>query len=346
MTQREQRKDDHIRLALNHPESPSSFDEIHLVHRSIPSIKQTDISLHTHISSLSFEHPIYINAMTGGSKWAGEINHKLAIVSRETNIPMAVGSMHAALKNPALIPTYQVIREVNPNGIVFANIGADVPLDFAQRAIDMIQADALQIHLNAPQEVVMPEGGRDFADWLSNIETVVRTSEVPVIIKEVGFGMSSETLAQLKAIGVKAADISGRGGTNFVYIENERRPGKDQSYLNDWGQTTPVSLMESMPFQHEMDILSSGGIRTPLDAIKSFVLGAKAAGLSRTVLNELELKGVEPTIKMIERFKAHLTDIALILGAKDMTALREVPYVLSPELESWQRQRKQRGRNL
>ncbi|GGB08652.1 type 2 isopentenyl-diphosphate Delta-isomerase [Macrococcus hajekii] len=344
MTQREQRKDDHIRLALNHPEQLSDFNHIQLIHHSIPSVNQTDINLQTMISNLPLEFPLYINAMTGGSKWAGEINQKLAVISRETNIAMAVGSMHAALKNSALIPTYQVIRTINPSGTVFANIGADVPLDFAQRAIEMIDADALQIHLNAPQEVVMPEGGRDFSDWLTNIEAINEKVSVPVIAKEVGFGMSRETLQQLTSIGIEGADISGRGGTNFVYIENERRPQKDQSYLIGWGQTTPVSLLESLPFQRDIDILASGGIQTPLDAIKSLVMGAKAVGLSRAVLKEVELNGVEAAIQFIELFKAHMKDIALILGAKDIIALKQVPYILSPELESWQRQRNERER--
>lgn len=339
MTRREQRKDEHIRLALSHPVTQSSFDGIQLVHRSIPAIKRSDISLETLIDSLTLNFPLYINAMTGGSKWAGEINRKLAIISRETDIAMAVGSMHAALKNEDLIPTYRIIREINPHGTVFANIGADVPLTSAARAVDMLAADALQIHLNAPQEVVMPEGGRDFTDWLTNIEDIIRSVDVPVIVKEVGFGMSAETLEQLRGIGVQIVDVSGRGGTNFIYIENERRPNKDQRYLSEWGQTTAVSLLESQPFQQEMTILASGGIQSPLDAIKSIVLGAKAAGLSRAVLTEVETNGLEAAIQLIETFKAHMIDISLILGAKNINELHQVPYVLSLELESWQRQR-------
>ncbi|TDL98395.1 type 2 isopentenyl-diphosphate Delta-isomerase [Macrococcus brunensis] len=345
MTTREQRKDDHIRLALGHPVTHSSFDAVQLVHRSIPAIKRSDISLETPLDSLSLNFPLYINAMTGGSKWAGEINEKLAIISRETDIAMAVGSMHAALKNSELIPTYRIIRERNPHGKVFANIGADVPLDLAARAVEMLNADALQIHINAPQEVVMPEGGRDFTDWLTNIEEIVRTIDVPVIVKEVGFGMSKETLEQLYGIGVKTVDVSGRGGTNFIHIENERRPKKDQSYLSEWGQTTPVSLLESQPFQQNMTILASGGIQSPLDAIKSIALGARAVGLSRAILTEVESNGLAAAIQFIETFKAHMIDIALILGAKNLDDLQQVPYVLSPELESWQRQRKLKERS-
>ena len=151
--------------------------------------------------------------------------------------------------------------------------------------------------------------------------------------------MSAETLEQLRGIGVQIVDVSGRGGTNFIYIENERRPNKDQSYLSEWGQTTAVSLLESQPFQQEMTILASGGIQSPLDAIKSIVLGAKAAGLSRAVLTEVETNGLEAAIQLIETFKAHMIDISLILGAKNINELHQVPYVLSPELESWQRQR-------
>jgi len=345
MSTREQRKDDHIRLALGHPVTHSSFDGVQLVHRSIPAIKRSDISLKTFIDSLSLNFPLYINAMTGGSKWAGEINEKLAIISRETDIAVAVGSMHAALRNKELISTYRIIREINPYGKVFANIGADVPLNFAARAVEMLDADALQIHINAPQEVVMPEGGRDFTDWLTNIEEIVRIVNVPIIVKEVGFGMSTETLEELYGIGVKTVDVSGRGGTNFIHIENERRTQKDQGYLSEWGQTTPVSLLESQPFQQNMTILASGGIQTPLDAIKSIALGARAVGLSRAILTEVESNGLSAAIQFIETFKAHMIDIALILGAKNINELQQVPYVLSPELESWQRQRKLKERS-
>ena len=131
---------------------------------------------------------------------------------------MAVGSTHAALRNPNMIETFSIVRKTNPKGTIFSNVGADVPVDKALQAVELLDAQALQIHVNSPQELVMPEGNREFASWMSNIESIVKRVDVPVIIK-VGFGMSKETLQALYDIGVNYVDVSGRGGTNFVDIE-------------------------------------------------------------------------------------------------------------------------------
>ncbi|TDM12744.1 type 2 isopentenyl-diphosphate Delta-isomerase [Macrococcus lamae] len=336
---REQRKDDHIQLAIDHPDSPrSAFDEIRFIHQSIPSLNIDEVNLSTTIGNLKVNHPFYINAMTGGSKRAAEINEKLAIVARETHITMAVGSMHAALKDTALAHSYMVVRQQNPNGMIFGNVGADVDVDLALQAIDMIQADALQIHVNVPQELVMPEGSRQFSTWLSTIEKIVTRSSVPVIVKEVGFGMSQETFSQLMDIGVEIVDVSGRGGTDFIHVENERRSLKDMSYLKEWGQSTAVSLLEAKPFP-ELDVLASGGIRHPLDAIKCYALGAKAVGMSRNMLLLIEDQGIEGTIEYVESFKEQLKIIATMLGASTLQELQDKPIVLSPGLISWQEQR-------
>ena len=144
-----------------------------------------------------------------------------------------------------LAHTYQIVRKVNPKGLIFANVGADVPLEFALKAIEMLEANALQVHLNVPQELVMPEGGRDFTGWVKQIEQIIQRVEVPVIVKEVGFGMSKETLQSLHEIGVQYVDVGGRGGTNFIGIENHRREKHEYDYLKEWGQTTPISLLEA-----------------------------------------------------------------------------------------------------
>ncbi|MDV8581759.1 alpha-hydroxy-acid oxidizing protein, partial [Streptococcus pneumoniae] len=180
---------------------------------------------------------------------------------------------------------FSIVRKTNPKGTIFSNVGADVPEDKALQAVELLDAQALQIHENSPQELVMPEGNREFASWMSNIESIVKRVDVPVIIKEVGFGMSKETLQALYDIGVNYVDVSGRGGTNFVDIENERRSNKDMNYLSQWGQSTVESLLESTEFQDRLNIFASGGLRTPLDAVKCLALGAKAIGMSRPFLN-------------------------------------------------------------
>lgn len=335
-TIRQKRKEEHIKLALESPYSLNSdFDELSFIHQSLPEAGIEDIQLQTRIGPLKLEYPIFINAMTGGSEKSGEINALLAEAARETGIPMAVGSQHAGIRNEELSHTYKIVRKKNPKGIVFANVGADVPLDYARKAIDMLEADALQVHLNVPQELVMPEGERDFTAFISRLESMATKLSVPVIVKETGFGMSTETLLQLRNAGIQYVDLGGRGGTNFIQIENERRRKSDYDYLKGWGQTTVVSLLEAQPLLGELTIIASGGIRNPLDAVKCFSLGAAAAGMAGPFLRILHEKGVTGLIDEMEDWKEHLKTILLLQGAKSISNLQQCPIVLGISLRDW-----------
>lgn len=244
--QREQRKNEHVEIAMAQHDAPQSdFDRVRFVHHSIPNVNVDQIDLTSHTSNFDMKYPLYINAMTGGSDWTKKINEKLAVVARETGLAMAVGSTHAALRNPKMAESFSIVRHTNPEGIIFSNVGADVPVDKAVEAVSLLDAQALQIHVNAPQELVMPEGNREFSTWIDNVAAIVQRVDVPVIIKEVGFGMGKELYKDLIDAGVSYVDVSGRGGTNFVTIENERRSNKDMDYLANWGQSTVESLLES-----------------------------------------------------------------------------------------------------
>src|SRR5699024_7280214 len=261
------------------------------------------------------------------------------IIARETGMAMAVGSTHAALRNSKMIPSFSVVRETNPDGIIFSNVGADVPVDKAVESVKLLDAQALQVHVNAPQELVMPEGNRTFSTWMENLAQIVAHVDVPVIVKEVGFGMSKETIKQLYEIGIRYVDVSGRGGTNFVDIENERRTYKDMDYLGLWGQTTVESLLESTSHQQDMDILASGGVRTPLDAVKSIALGASAVGMSRPFLNQVENHGITETLHYTEQFTEHMKKIMTMLDAPTIKDLQQTQMIFGPKLESWIAQR-------
>lgn len=206
-------------------------------------------------------------------------------------------------------------------------------------AVELLEAQALQIHVNSPQELVMPEGNREFVTWLDNIASIVSRVSVPVIIKEVGFGMSKELMHDLQQIGVKYVDVSGKGGTNFVDIENERRANKDMDYLSSWGQSTVESLLETTAYQSEISVFASGGLRTPLDAIKSLALGAKATGMSRPFLNQVENNGIAHTVAYVESFIEHMKSIMTMLDAKNIDDLTQKQIVFSPEILSWIEQR-------
>lgn len=337
---REQRKNEHVRLALAQSEtSQSDFDRIRFVHHAIPEIDVDEVTLLPNFKALNMSHVLYINAMTGGSEWTAKTNEQLAQVAKATQIPMAVGSMHAALKNPAVRHSYEVAREQYPHGHIWANVSADATLEEAQTAIEMIQADALQIHVNAPQELVMPEGNRQFKHWLTRIEAIVKGVQVPVIVKEVGFGMSYDTIQKLIDVGVAFVDISGHGGTNFVSIENERRQFKDMAYLQEWGQSTVVSLLEARNLSSRVHVLASGGIRHPLDVIKALRLGAEAVGMSRPILKLLHEEGVEATIEYVEDFKTQMVYIMTLLNARNIMELRQSAIVFDPYLKNWIQQR-------
>ena len=337
---REQRKNEHVEIAMAQGDATiSDFDEIRFVHHSIPSVDVDDIDLTSQLKDFTLDQPLYINAMTGGSEWTKQINEKLAVIARETGIAMAVGSTHAALRNSKMASSFSIVRDTNPNGIIFSNVGADVTVDKAVESVKLLDAQALQVHVNAPQELVMPEGNRTFSTWMENLAQIVSRVDVPVIVKEVGFGMSKETIKSLNEIGVRYVDVSGRGGTNFVDIENERRTYKDMDYLGLWGQTTVESLLESASYQQDMDILASGGVRTPLDAVKCLALGASAVGMSRPFLNQVENYGITETLNYTEQFTDHMKKIMTMLDVKTIKDLKQTQMVFSPKLQSWIEQR-------
>lgn len=341
MTSSWNRKDQHIHYAEMQYHAPKSngLEGVRFVHRSLSEMVVADVSLKTNLDTLHLDTPFFINAMTGGSDKATIINKNLATVAKETSLAMAVGSISIALSDSSLSESFKIVRKTYPNGTLFANLGAHHSVENAKRAVDLIEANALQLHLNTPQELVMPEGDRDFSNWLKNIESIVKSSEVPVIIKEVGFGMSQETIQQLIDVGVTLIDVAGKGGTNFIEIENERRDLKEYSYLYDWGQSTAESLLEARLFLPKATFIASGGIKTPLDMLKGFGLGASAIGLSGEFLHLILTKGTDETIKQISRFKEELTHLMVLIGAKSIDSIKDKPFVLSPELINWCNQR-------
>lgn len=336
------RKDQHIHYAemQYQQQSDNGLDQVRFVHQSFSEMSINDVNLTTKLGSLSLDYPFFINAMTGGSDKAHVINKNLALIAKETNLAMAVGSVSTAIKNPELADSFKVVRKMNPNGILFSNLGAHHSLENAKIAVDMIEADAIQIHLNTPQEIVMPEGDRNFTNWLSNIEEIVKELHVPVIVKEVGFGMSKETIQQLIDIGVTMIDVGGRGGTNFVHIENERRNEKEFDYLLNWGQNTAESLLEAHFYRKQADFIASGGIRNPLHMLAAFGLGAKVTGISGEFLHMVLTKGNESTIKRVNEWKYELSALMALVGAKSIEDIEKKALVLSPELNNWCKERR------
>lgn len=331
------RKDDHVKHALDQQRElqASHFDQIRFVHHSFNRVDFSKIDLSSYWAGHKHNLPFYINGMTGGSHFTKQFNTMLAQVAAETGLTMASGSVSAALKDPTVADSFTTIRQMNPDGFVLANLGAHHGVDNAKRAVDLLQANGLQIHLNIPQEVVMPEGDRDFSNWLENIRLIVDQVGVPVIVKEVGFGMSSQTIQNLIEAGVQTIDVSGRGGTNFIQIENARRDRLDFSSLAGWGQTTPESLLEAQAYMNHVEILASGGIRDFTDIIKALAMGARATGISGHFLKMVQDQGVEATIQMVRDWQDSLKHMLLLLGCQNLSDLRSADLVLGPDLTHW-----------
>ncbi|WP_225047194.1 type 2 isopentenyl-diphosphate Delta-isomerase [Lacticaseibacillus kribbianus] len=330
------RKDEHVFLAEKYFQAAASagFDQVRLLHNPLPELAVADVSVRP--SLFGWRWPFFINAMTGGSAQTQALNAQLAAVAAACDLAIASGSQSVAIREPALAGSFTVLREHAPSAFILGNLGADADAAALHRAVAMLDADAIELHLNAVQELVMPEGDRDF-HWLANLQRLVAESPVPVVVKEVGFGMTREALARLRQAGVHVVDLGGRGGTNFVTIENARRPDRDYAYLADFGQTTVESLLEAQGCG--MAVIATGGVRTPLDVLKALRLGAGAVGISGLILHWLIQDGQAATIARLSAWQAQLPALMAAVGAQDLAALRHVPVVLSPALEAYARQR-------
>jgi isopentenyl-diphosphate Delta-isomerase len=330
------RKDDHIHLALKQEDQANDFDLVRIKHHAFPEVNLGDVQTQVNLWGQSFPSPFYINAMTGGSDQAGKINARLAQLAKHFHLPLATGSISTALKQPSLKSTFTVIREIYPEGFVIANIGAGQSLPRAKEALDLLQANALQIHVNAVQEAIMPEGDRNFVGWLYNIETIRQGMTVPLIVKEVGFGMSQKSMTLLKNIGVQFVDVAGRGGTNFAVIENQRR-ALPYSSMNSWGLSTVESLLEAQGIEG-LTILASGGIRNPLDAIKALALGASAVGLSGYFLKLVTDYDHAGAIQQFQLFMDEFKTLMGLVGQKQLSGLKQLDLILAPTLLAYQQQ--------
>lgn len=329
------RKLEHVRYALDLGSSGrNGLSDIQLVHNCLPDASTDSIALTTRIGDLILSSPIFINAMTGGAQETESINRELAVVAREKGLAMAVGSQMSALRNKEVASSYSVVRKVNPDGIVFGNLGSEATVEQALRAVDMLQADALQIHLNVMQELIMPEGDRNFRGMLERIQAIVETVPVPVIVKEVGFGIMAEAAAKLKSIGVPVIDVGGSGGTNFAAIENARR-AEALAWLNDWGHPTSYALIEALSVYAPGTVIASGGIATSLDVLRALCLGAGAAGMAGTFLRVLQTEGTEATMQFVDGLHEGLRLMMTALGAQTVPDLWRTPIVIAGETAIW-----------
>ncbi len=331
------RKDEHLFLAEKFYQTHASagFDQIRFIHNPLPETSVSAVDVKPQL--FGWRWPFYINAMTGGSNQTGQYNARLGRLAHTLHLPIASGSQSVALREPSLVDTFLPLRRENPDGFVMANLGGGATWQQAQAAVAMLDANALQIHINAVQEAVMPEGDRDFR-WLTHLQDVVAHVSVPVIVKEVGAGMTHEAIAQLEAIGVAYVDVGGRGGTNFAQIENARTIDAELlAPLQEFGQTTVESLLEAQA--SKATIFATGGVRSAWDILKALRLGADAVGVSGQILHWLVQDGDEAAKAHLEGWQQALPVLMAMLGAQDLPALRALPIVVDPTLQSYAQQR-------
>ncbi|WP_135551568.1 type 2 isopentenyl-diphosphate Delta-isomerase [Paenibacillus cymbidii] len=336
------RKMDHVRHALAIGQTgDQGLSDIRFVPNSLPETAMDEVSLHTRIGELHLSSPIVINAMTGGSPETEPINRELAIAARERGLAMAVGSQMAALRDRTVAASYEIVRRMNPQGVLFANIGSEATVQQARDAVDMIGANGLQIHLNVMQELIMPEGDRDFRGMTERIGAIAAALDVPVIVKEVGFGLSMEAAVKLRGIGIRIVDVGGGGGTNFAAIENARRRAP-MPWLNDWGHKTSIALLETAavyPSGGAGFVIASGGISNALQIAKALALGASAVGIAGAFLRIQREQGTAALIAAIGALHDDLRLVMTALGAADIESIWRVPLVVTGETAHWCTQR-------
>lgn len=338
--EQKQRKVEHLFLAEKYytDESFAGFDQIRLLHNSLPELKTKDIELTTDFLGFNSNYPFYFNAITGGSKQSERFNSELSTLASELKIPVSSGSMGVYFRLPETETSFTVLRKNNPDGFVIANVSGKTDVESAKQAVELINANALQIHLNALQELAMPEGDREFF-WLDNIKQIVDSLDVPVIVKEVGFGIDQEDLQRLYDVGVRYVDISGFGGTDFAEIESARNHELDLTYLDTLSLSTVESLIESSSIQDKMSILASGGIRTAFDIVKSLRLGASAVGISGLALHHLQKYSLEETKLFFEDIAVQIKIIMAAIGAKNISQIKKAPIIYDSDLINYANQR-------
>ena len=335
------RKADHIRINLEEDVRSAlmtGLERYQLVHCALPELNLRDVDTSVEWFGKRLSAPLLISSMTGGTGAAGPINRNLAQAAQAAGVAMGVGSQRAALEDPALAETFK-LRDVAPDIVLLANIGAvqlnyGYGVDACRRAVDMIAADALILHLNAIQEAVQPEGDVNFAGLLSKIEQVSRGLSVPVIVKEVGWGISGDVARRLADAGVAAIDVAGAGGTSWSQVEMYRAESARQRAVAaafvGWGIPTAESLRQVRAAAPGLRLIASGGLKDGVDVAKCVALGASLCGLAGPLLRAAD-QGVEAVVERLGeltdtvRVALFATGCASIADAQTRPILAPVP---------------------
>ncbi|MFN8388023.1 MAG: type 2 isopentenyl-diphosphate Delta-isomerase [Anaerolineales bacterium] len=329
----DQRKADHIKINLEQDVRSAlttGLENYHFIHEALPELDLNRLDTTVSLFAKRLAAPILISSMTGGTAEAETINLRLAEAAQEMKVAMGVGSQRAAIEHPEQAKTFQV-RRVAPDILLFANLGAvqfnyGYSIDHCRRAIDMIQADALYLHLNPLQEAVQDAGDTNFDGLAKKIEEVCKQIEVPVIAKEVGWGISERTAKLLADCGVSAIDVAGAGGTSWSQVEMHRAPDEFTRQLAatfvGWGIPTAESILNVKKATPDMTIFASGGIKDGLDIAKCIALGATLGGMAGQFLKAAAVS-TEQAVEMMKLTKRQIEVTMFACGAGTLQDLRK-----------------------
>lgn len=329
----DQRKADHIKINLEQDVRSAlttGLENYRFIHEALPELDLNRLDTTVNLFAKRLAAPILISSMTGGTAEAETINLRLAEAAQEMNIAMGVGSQRAAIEHPEQAKTFQV-RRVAPDILLFANLGAvqlnyGYSIDHCRRAIDMIQADALYLHLNPLQEAVQDAGDTNFEGLANKIEDVCKKIEIPVIAKEVGWGISERTAKLLSDCGVSAIDVAGAGGTSWSQVEMHRAPDEFTRQLAatfvGWGIPTSESILNVKKAVPEMTIFASGGIKDGLDIAKCIALGATLGGMAGQFLKAAAIS-TENAVEMMNLTKRQIEVTMFAAGVEKLEELKK-----------------------
>lgn len=340
------RKLEHIEIVLTKPvEGPATtwFEYVFLPHRALPVVDPERVSVNVSFLGKEISVPLMIAGITGGAPGTEAINKSLAEAACRFKIALGLGSQRAALESRDLAYTYRVVRDVCTEIPIVGNLGISELIRYGPTVVysltSIVEVDAIAIHLNYFQEIVQPEGLAGLSRGLEVLSEAVEISPVPIIVKEVGFGISKEFATELYSSGVRYIDVAGCGGTNWALVELYRAMSSNnvvKQYIadgiKDVGIPTAVSIVEVRSVSKDITIIGSGGIRSPYDAVKAIRLGANLVGLARPILVAYSKNQLN---EFLEGFIVGMKSILASLGARNLDDVRQSPVVVVGLLRDW-----------
>ncbi|MBA3978069.1 MAG: type 2 isopentenyl-diphosphate Delta-isomerase [Nitrosopumilus sp.] len=320
------------------------LEYVKLIHNALPELDFDEVDLSTSFLGKSFSAPLIIDSMTGGTDEAFLINKRLGQIAEKYGIGMGLGSQRAGLKSEKLVESYSIAREVAPNAFLIANIGGaqlseGLSTPDIMKIIKMIDADALAIHLNPLQELIQPEGEPRFKGILNKIAKLANDIEIPIIVKEVGSGISADVAIRLKSSGIQSINIAGSGGTSWAGIEKIRADRQNDDIKSrlgelfwDWGIPTALSIL-LVSKSVKMPIIASGGLRNGLEIAKCLILGSDLCAMAFPFLRRAS-ESEEELENFTKSILAEIKSTMFLLGAGNIKSLKNTRYILTDKLAS------------